>query len=103
MSHPVYDLEKIEKIDIVHYEAITIGEKYLYFKRYAYLWMKFFRKTFDFFTNYGEKNMTIKKWLFRLIFLETIAGVPGMVAAMTLHMKSLRNCELDKGYIFTLL
>ena len=65
--------------------------------------MKFFRISFDTVTNYGEKNMTVKKWLFRMIFLETVAGVPGMVAAMTLHMKSLRNCELDKGYIHTLL
>jgi hypothetical protein len=65
--------------------------------------MKLFRKSFDLFTNYGEKNMTVKKWLFRMIFLETVAGVPGMVAAMSLHMKSLRNCELDKGYIHTLL
>ena len=65
--------------------------------------MKFFRGSFDFVTNYGEKKMTVKKWLFRMIFLETVAGVPGMVAAMTLHMKSLRKCELDKGYIHTLL
>jgi threonyl-tRNA synthetase len=47
--------------------------------------------------------MTEKKWIFRMVFLETVAGVPGMVAAMSLHLKSLRFCEPDKGYIHTLL
>ena len=45
----------------------------------------------------------LKKWLFRMIFLETVAGVPGMVAAMTLHLRALRTCKPDKGYIHTLL
>ena len=65
--------------------------------------MKLFRKSFDLVTNYGEGKMTAKKWLFRMIFLETVAGVPGMVAAMSLHMSSLRKCRADKGYIHTLL
>jgi threonyl-tRNA synthetase len=65
--------------------------------------MKFLRKTFDFFTNYGEGKMTAKKWLFRMIFLETVAAVPGMVAAMTIHMRSLRKCQSDNGYIHCLL
>lgn len=29
-------------------------------------------------------------WLSRILFLETIAGVPGMVAAMLRHLGSLR-------------
>jgi threonyl-tRNA synthetase len=77
--------------------------KYFLIPRYAYYVMKFFRTTFDTFTGYGEGKMTVKKWLFRMIFLETVAGVPGMVAAMSLHMSSLRKCRADKGYIHTLL
>jgi hypothetical protein len=65
--------------------------------------MKSLRKTFDFLTRYGEGKMTAKKWLFRMIFLETIAGVPGMVAAMSLHLRSLRTLQPDRGYIHTLL
>ncbi|KAG8690207.1 hypothetical protein FRC08_010609 [Ceratobasidium sp. 394] len=34
--------------------------------------------------------MTERKWLMRIIFLESIAGVPGMVAGMLRHMRSLR-------------
>ena len=39
----------------------------------------------------------------RIIFLETVAGVPGMVAAMMRHMMSLRRMQRDHGWIHTLL
>lgn len=39
----------------------------------------------------------------RIIFLETVAGVPGMVAAMTRHLQSLRKMRRDHGWIHTLL
>ena len=39
----------------------------------------------------------------RAVVLETIAAVPGMVAGMILHLKSLRKMEDDKGWIKTLL
>ena len=47
--------------------------------------------------------MSEKLWLRRVIFLETIAGVPGMVAAMLRHMKSLRTLERDQGWIHHLI
>ena len=34
----------------------------------------------------------------RTIFLETVAGVPGMVAGMLRHMKSLRSMSRDHGW-----
>ena len=39
----------------------------------------------------------------RICFLETVAGVPGMVAAMTRHLHSLRRLKRDFGWIHTLL
>ncbi len=39
----------------------------------------------------------------RIIMLETVAGVPGMVAAMTRHLYSLRRMSRDHGWIHTLL
>ena len=39
----------------------------------------------------------------RIIMLETIAGVPGMVAAMVRHFNSLRRMTRDHGWIHTLL
>ena len=39
----------------------------------------------------------------RIILLETVAGVPGMVGAMTRHFHSLRRMRRDHGWIHTLL
>lgn len=51
----------------------------------------------------GPYEMTEEKWLTRFIFLESIAGVPGMVAGMVRHLHSLRLLRSDKGWIATLL
>ncbi len=47
--------------------------------------------------------MNPRKWLIRMIFLESIAGVPGMVAATLRHLHSLRRMKRDNGWIETLL
>ncbi|KGO76530.1 Alternative oxidase [Penicillium italicum] len=47
--------------------------------------------------------MTEKKWITRFIFLESVAGVPGMVAGMLRHLKSIRRMRRDNGWIETLL
>ena len=44
-----------------------------------------------------------KRYGHRAVVLETVAAVPGMVAGMLLHLKSLRKIEDDKGWIKTLL
>ena len=44
-----------------------------------------------------------KKYGHRAVVLETIAAVPGMVAGMMLHLKSLRKMQDDKGWIKILL
>ena len=44
-----------------------------------------------------------KRYGHRAVVLETVAAVPGMVAGMLLHLKSLRKIENDKGWIKTLL
>jgi threonyl-tRNA synthetase len=47
--------------------------------------------------------MTESMWLKRFIFLETVAGVPGFVAGMVRHTRSLRKMDHDHGWIHTLL
>ena len=42
--------------------------------------------------------MTERKWLIRFIFLETVAGVPGMVGGMLRHLRSLRRMKRDNGW-----
>ena len=44
-----------------------------------------------------------KRYGHRAVILETVAGVPGMVAGMLRHMRSLRRMEQDNGWIRTLL
>lgn len=44
-----------------------------------------------------------KRYGHRAVVLETVAGVPGMVAGMLQHLKSLRRMQDDEGWIKTLL
>ena len=48
-------------------------------------------------------GMTEKKYLTRNVFLESVAGVPGMVAGMLRHLHSMRRMKRDNGWIETLL
>lgn len=43
-------------------------------------------------------RMTERKWLIRSIFLESVAGVPGMVAGSLRHLQSLRRMKRDNGW-----
>jgi hypothetical protein len=63
----------------------------------------FVRGSFDMFTGYNPEKMNEKHWLSRIIFLETVAGVPGMVGGTLRHLRSLRTLEKDHGWIHHLL
>lgn len=54
-------------------------------------------------TRYNPETMNERHWLHRIIFLETVAGVPGMIGGMLRHLKSLRTLEADHGWIHHLL
>jgi Alternative oxidase len=47
--------------------------------------------------------MKERQWMNRIIFLETVAGVPGMIGGMSRHLRSLRTLERDNGWIHHLL
>jgi hypothetical protein len=59
--------------------------------------------SFNFITGYKAENPSVKSIEWRLIILESIAGVPGFVAAGFRHFRSLRSLERDHGWISTLL
>jgi ubiquinol oxidase len=48
-------------------------------------------------------GMDERKYMIRNIFLESVAGVPGMVAGMLRHMRSMRLMRRDNGWMETLL
>lgn len=51
----------------------------------------------------GGYLLSENEWLNRILFLETTAAVPGMVAATIRHLQSLRLMKRDSGWIHTLL
>ena len=72
-----------------HFEPKNLSDKV------ALLFTKFLRLLADTFFK--------KRYGHRAVVLETIAAVPGMVAGMLVHLKSLRKIEDDRGWIKILL
>ncbi|WPT13160.1 Alternative oxidase [Picochlorum sp. SENEW3] len=96
LMQPVYDKEYLLSITPKHRKPQSFHDYT------GYYGVSLLRKTFDLITGYGP-NMTHSKWMTRFLFLETVAGVPGMVGAMLRHLRSLRTMKRDNGWIHTLL
>lgn len=110
--HPKFGGEECEQVKVEHREPQSRGD------RIALRGIHLVRGSFDFVTGYKKPKteadvksgfkgtryeMTPGKWLTRCIFLESIAGVPGMVAAFIRHLHSLRLLKRDKAWVETLL
>ncbi|KAI0244648.1 inducible alternative oxidase 2, partial [Massospora cicadina] len=84
--------EELEKLDIgltSHREPTCISD------RLAFRVVKLLRMPTDIFFR--------KKYVHRAVMLETVAAVPGMVAATLRHLRSLRRLKHDGGWISHLL
>jgi hypothetical protein len=79
-------------IELSHVQPQTMSDKI------AFGAVKLVRLGFDVATGWNGE-ITKHKVLQRVIFLETIAAVPGMTAAIIRHFKSLRSMERDGGLI----
>uniref|UniRef100_K3WC84 Alternative oxidase n=1 Tax=Globisporangium ultimum (strain ATCC 200006 / CBS 805.95 / DAOM BR144) TaxID=431595 RepID=K3WC84_GLOUD len=99
IPHAVYNLDEIEHIEKTHHDPKKLHEKA------ALVAVKALRTGFDVMSGYRGPGgaMTERDWLNRCLFLETVAGVPGMVAGMVRHLRSLRAMRRDYGWIHTLL
>ncbi|KAI9720566.1 MAG: Alternative oxidase, mitochondrial precursor [Candelaria pacifica] len=114
--HPVYSEKQMKDIYIAHRQTTNWSD------RVALVAMKILRFGMDTATGYrhdkevslGKKDPTTgdkprkfamneRKWMIRFIFLESVAGVPGMVGGMLRHLHSLRRMKRDNGWIETLL
>ena len=93
MPHAVYKMEDIEKIEYYTHTPQGISDKL------AKAMVIGMRSSFDFVSGYNPEKMNERDWLNRIIFLETTAGIPGMVGGLQRHLKSLRSLEHDKGWI----
>ncbi|KAL1950272.1 hypothetical protein VTO73DRAFT_5396 [Trametes versicolor] len=116
LFHPVYTHDELRSVEVLHRQAKTFSDKI------AYSFVHLARWGFDLVSGYkhkplppNAKEMSLKElqdggylmneaqWLKRILFLESIAAVPGMVAAALRHLRSLRLMQRDSGWIHTLL
>lgn len=105
---PSYTKEQMESVKIAHRDAKTWSDWT------ALAALRVLRIGMDLATGYkhdkavslGQKDpvranqkygMTEQKYMIRNLFLESVAGVPGMVAGMLRHLRSLRRMERDNG------
>lgn len=96
-QHPVWSKEEAESVAITHKPPKDISD------RLALSTVKLLRFSFDVLAGFKTGRHDEYKYLNRMIFLETVAGVPGMVGGMVRHLHSLRRMERDHGWIHTLL
>ena len=97
LAHHIWNAKEAENIEITHVQPKGVRDWI------AYSIVKMARLSFDLVSGYNPEKMNETKYLRRIIFLETVAGVPGMVAGMMRHMRSLRKMESDGGWIISLL
>lgn len=113
-SHPIYSFEQMALVGPAHRETRVFSD------RIALAAVKFLRTFLDYFTGYkhakamalaktdtaaanAKYGMTERKYMIRNIFLESVAGVPGMVAGMLRHLRSMRLMKRDNGWMETLI
>jgi hypothetical protein len=101
--------DEMAKVSIAHRDTQTMSD------RIALGAVRFLRSAMDLATGYrhpdatidGEEGgskaqpnsqMTETQWLVRFIFLESVAGVPGMVGGMLRHLSSLRRLRRDNAW-----
>ena len=97
VSVTAHKLVQVLSIKQTHHTVISLADKA------ALAGIRVVRAGFDLFSGYSFGPINEKKLLRRIIFLETVAGIPGMVAGSLRHLESLRAMQRDQGWIHTLL
>jgi len=103
LPHPIWSNEQLESIEITHKKPDRMADYMAYLSVFA------LRTGWDLSTGYllgrrlGLFKFSSRMWLLRVTFLETVAGVPGMMFGMVRHLNSLRRLERDRGWINSLL
>lgn len=85
---------QMNAVTVAHRETQTKADKA------ALIAVKIMRWGLDVATGYKHKQgaMTEEKYMIRNVFLESVAGVPGMVAGMIRHLNSMRRMKRDNGW-----
>lgn len=110
--HPFFSKDEMEHIQVSHRKVRKFTDGL------AYYLVRTLRRGFDLVSGYkhpkyeiaadgskkliGEYHIAPQTWLTRFIFLESIAGVPGLVGGFLRHLHSLRLMKRDKAWIESL-
>jgi len=97
LMHPIWKNEYVHRVTYTHLPPQDFVD------RLALNTIRAIRFNFDWMSGYSFGKLTEKKALTRIVFLETVAGVPGSVAGTLRHLASLRRMKRDGGWINTLL
>lgn len=97
MGSHVWTPEEVNGVKLTHVPTTDVIDTI------ALYGVKLLRLGFDLISGYFVGRLTRNKILRRVLFLETAAGIPGMVAASIRHLQSLRLMRRDHGWIHTLL
>eukprot|EP00672_Neobodo_designis_P010863 CAMPEP_0174878488 /NCGR_PEP_ID=MMETSP1114-20130205/82780_1 /TAXON_ID=312471 /ORGANISM="Neobodo designis, Strain CCAP 1951/1" /LENGTH=372 /DNA_ID=CAMNT_0016113877 /DNA_START=72 /DNA_END=1190 /DNA_ORIENTATION=+ len=97
VQNTVWTKEEVQAITRTHRPPKDLVD------RIALLGIQTLRFGFDVVSGYKFGRLTPTKILRRILFLETAAGIPGMVAGSLRHLLSLRRMQRDYGWIHTLL
>lgn len=95
--HPIWTKEECDSVEITHVKPQGMICK----AAYRVVWL--LRRAFDIGTGYTFGWKGDQAMLRRIIILETVAGLPGMIGAFIRHMRSLRRGTKDYGWIHSLL
>lgn len=90
-SHSNYTKDDLTGVQMTHIAPQGLRD------RLALNSAKLVRAAFDWATGWNYGKITPEVILHRAIYLETIAAVPGMVAAIVRHFRSLRTMQRDGG------
>jgi hypothetical protein len=95
----IWSLEELadKTTNVYKHKPVSVSDYFMYSI------MRTMYHTFNFVTGYQKENPSVKSIEWRLIVLESVAGVPGFVAAGFRHLRSLRTISRDNGFIATLL
>ena len=97
LPHPLWKADEVNAVSVTHRVTESVLDTL------AYWTIKTIRFNFDIVSGWVFGVPTKEKALSRIIFLESVAGVPGSVASTLRHLASLRRLKRDYGWIHTLL
>lgn len=98
LKHPLWSEQEVQKVDPMKHKPVKGVRDII-----AYSLIKIMKFEANLFSGFYFGHRTPAKWLNHIIFLETIAGVPGTAGALVRHLTSLGLLRKDNGWIHSMI